>query len=84
MSEKTGVEKLRILLPHWIDHNNSHIAEFTKWRQVVAEETGGQAVERLDEAVAAMEKAGRALNEALAELGGELGGHHHHHHHEHD
>ena len=81
MSEKTGVEKLRILLPHWIEHNNSHIAEFVKWRQVVAEETGSsKAPEKIDEAVAAMEKAGKALNEALAELGGGLEGHHHHHH----
>ena len=80
MSEKTGVEKLRILLPHWIEHNNSHIAEFVKWRQVVAEETGGKASEKIDEAVAAMENAGKALNEALGELGGGLEGHHHHHH----
>lgn len=81
MSDKTGIEKLRILLPHWIEHNNSHIAEFSKWRQVVAEEKDDPAVDkRLAEAVAAMEKAGVALDEALKELGGAGEGHHHHHH----
>jgi hypothetical protein len=80
MSEKTGIEKLRILLPHWIEHNNNHIAEFIKWRQVVAEEADSEVVELLGEAVAAMEKSGRALAEVLQKLGGpSKEGHHHHH-----
>jgi hypothetical protein len=81
MSEKTGIEKLRILLPHWIDHNNSHIAEFTKWKDIAASEAGEKAVKKIEEAVAAMEKCGVALDEALEELGGALEDHHHHHHH---
>ena len=44
MSEKTGIEKLRILLPHWIDHNNSHIEEFSKWKDVAADEAGEKAI----------------------------------------
>jgi hypothetical protein len=86
MSEKSDVEKLRILLPHWIEHNNSHVAEFVKWQQAVTGEVGDAAVERLAEAVEALEQAGRALDAALAELGGSLDGesHHHHHHHEHN
>ena len=84
MSEKTGIEKLRILLPHWIEHNNSHIAEFSKWRQVAAAESGNKVIdERLAEAVAAMKKAGAALDEVLIELGSAPEGHHHHHHHQH-
>lgn len=82
MSEKTNIEKLRILLPHWIGHNDSHIAEFSKWRQVAAAETDNSVVdERLGAAIAAMEKAGEALTEVLKELGGAVEGHHHHHHH---
>ncbi|MCK4838208.1 MAG: hypothetical protein KAS94_05355 [Desulfobulbaceae bacterium] len=82
MSEKTGIEKLRILLPHWIEHNDNHIAEFSKWQQVAAEETGNQIVdEQLNAAVAAMKKSGEALTEVLKELGGAVEGHHHHHHH---
>jgi hypothetical protein len=86
MSEKSDVEKLRILLPHWIEHNNSHVAEFVKWQQAVTGEVSDAAVERLAEAVEALEQGGRALDAAMAELGGSLEGesHHHHHHHEHD
>jgi hypothetical protein len=24
-------DKLRVLIPHWIDHNNEHAAEFRGW-----------------------------------------------------
>lgn len=82
MSEMQELDKLRVLLPHWIEHNQSHIAEFTKWREVAAGEGSIGAV-GLAEAVAAMIRAGEALNGVLAQLGGPLPppGHHHHHHH---
>lgn len=80
MSEKSDIEKLRILLPHWIEHNNSHVAEFVKWQQAVAGATGDAAVQRLAEAVEALGKAGQALDAALVELGGPLEGEGHHHH----
>jgi len=80
MSQKTGIEKLRILLPHWIEHNSNHIAEFIKWQQVVAEEADNDVVELLGEAVAAMEKSGKVLAEALKKLGGASEEIHHHHH----
>ena len=81
MSERSDVEKLRILLPHWIEHNNSHVAEFVKWQQAVTGKVGGAAVERIAEAVEALEKAGQALGAALAEMGGPLEGESQHHHH---
>ena len=31
MTEQNTIKKLRVLLPHWIEHNNNHIAEFRKW-----------------------------------------------------
>jgi hypothetical protein len=86
MSEMKELDKLRVLLPHWIDHNHSHIAEFEKWRGVAASE-GNPAQAGLAEAVAAMTRAGEALSRVLAELGGPLappGQAHHHHHHHHD
>ncbi|MBM4464148.1 MAG: hypothetical protein FJ014_01035 [Chloroflexi bacterium] len=27
------IEKLRILLPHWIEHNAEHAAEFREWAE---------------------------------------------------
>lgn len=85
MSEMQELDKLRVLLPHWIEHNQSHIAEFTKWREVAAAEGSIGAV-GLAEAVAAMTRAGEALSGVLAQLGGPLPppGHHHHHHHHHE
>ena len=29
-----NLEKLRILLQHWIEHNGGHVAEFAKWQTV--------------------------------------------------
>ncbi len=83
MSEMKELDKLRVLLPHWIEHNHSHIADFAKWRELAAAENSGAAV-GLAEAVAAMTRAGEALNEVLTQLGGPLPapGHHHHHHHD--
>jgi hypothetical protein len=28
---QTGIEKLSILLPHWLNHNNDHIRDQEKW-----------------------------------------------------
>ena len=78
MSEMSETDKLRVLLPHWIEHNNSHIAEFTKWKQVAVdngEDLGGG----IEEAISAMKKAGESLKGVLEKLGGPVEGHHHHH-----
>jgi hypothetical protein len=29
----TDIEKLRALLPHWIEHNGEHAAEFSNWSE---------------------------------------------------
>ena len=83
MSEMKELDKLRVLLPHWIEHNQSHIAEFAKWRELAASE-GSIASVGLAEAVAAMTRADAALGEVLSQLGGPLPapGHHHDHHHD--
>ena len=31
MAYGTDEDKLRILLPHWIEHNAEHAAEFRQW-----------------------------------------------------
>ncbi len=40
MAEKTLTEKLTVLLPHWLEHNEEHIAEMQKY--LLALETEGQ------------------------------------------
>jgi len=84
MDEKTTLEKLQILLPHWVEHNHNHEAEFKKWASLVRTEGLGALADLLDKAVASMAETDAILKKALAEIGGPgAGGHHHHHHHHH-
>ncbi len=83
MSEQNTIEKLRVLLPHWIEHNISHIAEFRKWEGEARKESGEDVALLLDKAIRDMEEAGKSLSKAFEKVGGPLqggGGHHHHHH----
>lgn len=81
MSDMSGIEKLRVLLPHWLEHNDAHIAEFKKWRGVAREEVDQDVAKLLSEAIQGMEKTGESLAKALDKIGGPKGGHHGHHHH---
>jgi len=80
MTEKSDIEKLRILVAHWIDHNHSHEAEMTKWLTVAKDAGQGNTVACLEEAIAGMKQTDGALDRALETLGGPLEDHHHHHH----
>lgn len=81
MSEKTELEKLRILLPHWIEHSHSHQEEFKKWAAVARDGGKTEVADQIEKAIAAMTEADKALEKGVAGLGGPLEGHHHHHHH---
>ncbi len=82
MSEQDTTKKLRVLLPHWIEHNNNHIAEFRKWESEARTEPGQEVALLLAKAISDMEKTGKSLSEALEKVGGPLeGGESHHHHH---
>lgn len=69
------VEKLHVLLPHWIDHNQDHAQEFKAWAEMVDVGKG-----ELTQAVVLMDEVNEALRAALTELGGPREGHNHHHH----
>lgn len=79
-----NLEKLRVLLPHWLEHNASHGQEFSHWAQLV--EGGHQEIATLlQRAAASLQAADGALREALHRAGGGSPGdephdHHHHHH----
>ena len=83
MTEKTELEKLRILLPHWIEHSRSHQEEFEKWVDTADQEGETTAASEIKKALKAMADADAALKKALESLGGQVEGHHHHHHHHH-
>lgn len=76
------VEKLQVLLPHWMEHNNGHEAECTKWSGIAREEGKEKVADYIDAAVKAMKEVNDLLGKALEEAGGAVD--HHHHHHSHD
>ena len=66
------IDKLRVLLPHWIEHNGEHAGEFREWAEQV-----GPARNALMAAADLVEEANGRLEEALEQLGGPLEHHHH-------
>lgn len=89
MNEKKVEEKLRVLLPHWIEHNHGHAAEFRKWSATARSEGCNDQANLIDRAAEILEEVDRLLSEALTRTGGPLQGgddhlHHHRHHHHHD
>ncbi|HET98276.1 MAG TPA: hypothetical protein ENN98_06235 [Desulfurivibrio alkaliphilus] len=83
MTEKKVVEKLRVLLPHWIEHNQGHAAEFRKWSAAARAEDCKEPATLIDRAAELLEEVDRLLSEALTRAGGASpgsGGQHHHHH----
>lgn len=85
-----NVEKLRVMLQHWIEHNKGHVEEFAKWKSVMEEEEQAGIARQIAEAIAAMDDVNVRLESALKEAGGppehkhghdhDDQGHHHHHH----
>jgi L-lysine 2,3-aminomutase len=61
------LEKLRVMIPHWIEHNQEHADEFQRW----ADAAGDAGVDILD-AAATMSHVNQSLQVALEKLGGAL------------
>jgi hypothetical protein len=78
----TAVEKVRIMLPHLIEHNRSHEQEFAKWSQVLRDCGQAEAAALLEKATASLREAAGNLQQALEIIGGPLPGHDLPHHHE--
>jgi hypothetical protein len=83
------LEKLRVMLPHWIDHNLGHGEEFSQWADKLTADNPEVAA-LLRRAFNSLQDAQLYLEKALAKAGGPFekehgehhghGGHHHHHH----
>ncbi len=92
MKPTTTLEKLKIMLPHWIEHNRNHEAEFKKWAAAARTEGAEGLADLLDRAAANMAATDGILQTARSQAGVPSDGgdvppthtHHHHHDHGHD
>lgn len=77
----TEIEKLRALLPHWIEHNRDHAVDFGRWADT-AEQAGHQAAANLiRQAMQGLQQANDDLAKAFDALGGPVAVEEHHHTH---
>ena len=70
MSSEDTLAKVRILLDHWIGHNQEHSKEFREWADKVKTLGEAGAGDDMAQAAREMEKAGEYLSQALEKLGG--------------
>jgi exonuclease VII small subunit len=66
----TEIGKLRVLLPHWIEHNRDHALEFERWADTAEEAEYETAADLIRQAIQRVQQANEDLEKALDELGG--------------
>jgi hypothetical protein len=66
----TDQDKLRALLPHWIEHNDEHAAEFRTWAERARAAGQDEVAEEIDTAAKELGWVNEALAEALKKLTG--------------
>ena len=64
----TDQDKLRALLPHWIEHNAEHAAEFSLWAGKARSAGREEVAEEIDTAAKELGWVNEALNAALRKL----------------
>jgi hypothetical protein len=62
-------EKVRALLPHWIEHNAEHAAEFRRWAEKVRAAGQEEVAEEIALAAKELGQVNEALTAALERLG---------------
>jgi predicted RNA-binding protein len=63
------LEKLQLLLPHWIEHNAEHADELRSWTDLMQLSGRVDVAERLFATAALLEEAGDQLSKLLDEVG---------------
>ncbi len=66
----TDEEKLQALLPHWMEHNAEHAAEFRTWAEKARAAGQEEVAEEIDTAAKELGWVNEALSAALENLGG--------------
>lgn len=66
----TVIEKLRVLLPHWMEHNSEHAREYRTWAELVRQADKASLAKHIEAAAEKMEDANRDLEGVFELLGG--------------
>ncbi len=61
-------ERLRVMIEHWIRHNESHFEEYRRWAEVARALGLGDVESRILEAVDRIKEANGFFEEALKQL----------------
>lgn len=69
MATRTDEDKLRILLPHWIEHNSEHAEEFRQWAERVRLSGHEETANKIMTAASQLTQVNETLAIALEELG---------------
>ena len=67
------LEKLQLLLPHWIEHNAEHADELRSWADSMQHNGKVDAAKMLSAAAASLQNAGEHLSRLLKEVSGMAG-----------
>ena len=77
------LEKLRVMLPHWIEHNKNHEKEFNKWVAIISSGKEIEVAALLKKAVSSLQNIDTILSLIADKIGALKGedsqGHTHHH-----
>ena len=63
------IEKLKLMIPHWIEHNNSHCEEFAKWADIIKNTGDKNTAKLLYKAIDGLAGADKALTKIMDSLG---------------
>ena len=76
------IEKLRVILPHWIEHNKNHEKEFNKWMAIINKGNETDIAALLNRAVSSLQDIDTVLSLIADKIGALKGedsqGHTHH------
>ena len=71
--QRTDVEKLSVLLPYWVNHNNDHIREQEQWLAKAQKEGLANVANELATAIEQSKKANRHIEQAYSRLSNDKG-----------
>ena len=77
------MEKLAVLLPHWIEHNKNHEDEFNKWLAIISNGNETEVAALLNKAISSLQDIDTVLSliaDKIGALPGDLAHDHTHHH----